>query len=104
MKTAYLLVPFAPLVGAIIAGFFGRTIGRTASHIVTILGVLISLLASLTILRDTMAGEYFNGTLYSWALVDGVKFEIGFLIDTLTATMMCVVTSVSLMVHIYTIG
>jgi NADH-quinone oxidoreductase subunit L len=104
MKTAYLLVPFAPLVGAIIAGFFGRTIGRTASHIVTILGVLISLVASLTILRDVLAGEYFNGTLYSWALVDGVKFEVGFLIDTLTATMMCVVTSVSLMVHIYTIG
>ncbi len=104
MKTAYLLVPFAPLVGAIIAGFFGRTIGRTASHVVTILGVLISLLTALTILRDVMAGEYFNGTLYSWALVDGVKFEVGFLIDTLTATMMCVVTSVSLMVHIYTIG
>ncbi|MCX7212322.1 MAG: NADH-quinone oxidoreductase subunit L [Burkholderiales bacterium] len=104
MKTAYLLVPFAPLVGAMIAGFFGRTIGRTASHVVTILGVLISLLTSLTILRDVLAGEYFNGTLYSWALVDGVKFEIGFLIDTLTATMMCVVTSVSLMVHIYTIG
>ena len=104
MKTAYLLVPFAPLVGAIIAGFFGRTIGRTASHVVTIAGVLISLLTSLTILRDVMAGEYFNGTLYSWALVDGVKFEVGFLIDTLTATMMCVVTSVSLMVHIYTIG
>ena len=104
MKTAYLLVPFAPLVGAIIAGFLGRTIGRTASHVVTILGVLISLVASLTILRDVLAGEYFNGTLYSWALVDGVKFEVGFLIDTLTATMMCVVTSVSLMVHIYTIG
>jgi NADH-quinone oxidoreductase subunit L len=104
MKTAYLLVPFAPLVGAMIAGFFGRTIGRTASHVVTILGVLISLLTSLTILRDVLAGEYFNGTLYSWALVDGVKFEVGFLIDTLTATMMCVVTSVSLMVHIYTIG
>ncbi|MEI6548543.1 MAG: NADH-quinone oxidoreductase subunit L, partial [Burkholderiales bacterium] len=104
MKTAYLLVPFAPLVGAMIAGFFGRTIGRTASHVVTIAGVLISLLTSLTILRDVMAGEYFNGTLYSWALVDGVKFEVGFLIDTLTATMMCVVTSVSLMVHIYTIG
>ncbi len=104
MKTAYLIVPFAPLVGAIIAGFFGRTIGRTASHVVTILGVLVSLLTALTILRDVMAGEYFNGTLYSWALVDGVKFEIGFLIDTLTATMMCVVTSVSLMVHIYTIG
>jgi NADH-quinone oxidoreductase subunit L len=104
MKTSYLLVPFAPLVGAIIAGLFGRVIGRTLSHAVTILGVLVSLLASLTVLRDVLAGNTFNGSLYTWAVVDGVKFEVGFLIDSLTATMMCVVTSVSLMVHVYTIG
>jgi NADH-quinone oxidoreductase subunit L len=104
MKTAYLLVPFAPLVGAILAGLFGRVIGRTLSHVVTILGVLVSLLASITVLRDVLAGNTFNGSLYTWAIVDGVKFEVGFLIDSLTATMMCVVTSVSLMVHVYTIG
>ena len=104
MKTLYLIVPFAPLLGALIAGLFGRTIGRTLSHVVTIAGVLISLVASLMVLREVMAGETFNGPLYTWAVVDGLKFEVGFLIDTLTATMMCVVTSVSLMVHIYTIG
>jgi NADH-quinone oxidoreductase subunit L len=104
MKTAYLLVPFAPLAGAILAGLFGRVIGRTLSHVVTILGVLVSLLASITVLRDVLAGNTFNGPLYTWAIVDGVKFEVGFLIDSLTATMMCVVTSVSLMVHVYTIG
>ena len=104
MKTLYLIIPFAPLLGALIAGLFGRTIGRTLSHVVTIAGVLISLVASLMVLREVMAGETFNGPLYTWAVVDGLKFEVGFLIDTLTATMMCVVTSVSLMVHIYTIG
>jgi NADH-quinone oxidoreductase subunit L len=104
MKTSYLLVPFAPLVGAILAGLFGRVLGRTLSHTVTILGVLVSLLASITVLRDVLAGNTFNGPLYTWAVVDGIQFEVGFLIDSLTATMMCVVTSVSLMVHVYTIG
>jgi NADH-quinone oxidoreductase subunit L len=104
MKTSYLLVPFAPLVGAILAGLFGRLLGRTLSHTVTILGVLVSLLASITVLRDVLAGNTFNGPLYTWAIVDGIKFEVGFLVDSLTATMMCVVTSVSLMVHVYTIG
>jgi NADH-quinone oxidoreductase subunit L len=96
MKTIYLLVPFAPLAGALIAGLLGRRIGRTLSHTVCILGVLV--------LRDVLAGNTFNGPLYTWSLAGGVEFEIGFLIDTLTATMMCVVTSVSLMVHVYTIG
>ena len=104
MKTAYLLVPFAPLVGAIIAGFFGRAIGRTLTHWIAILGVFFSLVASLVVLRDVLAGNVFNGTLYSWALVGDLKFEVGFLIDSLTAMMMVVVTFVSLMVHIYTIG
>jgi NADH-quinone oxidoreductase subunit L len=104
MKTAYLLVPFAPLVGALVAGFLGRTIGRTLTHWVTILGVFVSLMASLWVLRDVLAGNTFNGPLYIWSLAGGVSFEVGFLIDSLTATMMCVVTSVSLMVHIYTIG
>ena len=104
MKTIYLLVPFAPLAGAILAGFFGRRIGRAASHWVTILGVLVSMLASFAVLRDVLAGNTFNGALYTWSMVGGVKFEVGFLIDSLTATMMCVVTFVSLMVHVYTIG
>jgi NADH-quinone oxidoreductase subunit L len=104
MKTTYLLVPFAPLLGAIIAGFFGRAIGRTLTHWVTIVGVAVSLFASLAVLADVLAGNTFNGTLYSWAQVGGIDFQIGFLIDSLTATMMCVVTSVSLMVHVYTIG
>ncbi len=104
MKTAYLLAAFAPLVGAIIAGLFGRRVGRAGAHWVTILGVAVSFFASLTVLRDVLAGNTFNGTLYEWAVVGGIKLEVGFLVDSLTATMMCVVTFVSLMVHIYTIG
>ena len=104
MKPIYLVIPFAPLIGALIAGLFGRAIGRTMSHVVTIAGVAISLIASIIVLSSTLAGETFNGPLYTWAVIDNLKFEVGFLIDNLTATMMCVVTSVSLMVHIYTIG
>jgi NADH-quinone oxidoreductase subunit L len=104
MKTAYLLAAFAPLAGAILAGLFGRTIGRAGAHTVTILGVAVAFLASMWTLADVLQGNTFNGTLYSWATVGGVKLEVGFLVDTLTAAMMCVVTSVSLMVHVYTIG
>ncbi|MDO4231008.1 MAG: NADH-quinone oxidoreductase subunit L [Lautropia sp.] len=104
MKTAYLLVPFAPLIGAMIAGFAGRKIGRTATHRAVILGVLVSLLASLWVMYDVAQGNTFNGTLYSWAVIGKLKLEVGFLVDSLTAMMMVVVTFVSLMVHIYTIG
>ncbi len=104
MKTAYLLAAFAPLVGALIAGLFGRRIGRANSHRVTILGVAISFAASLWTLFDVLAGNTFDGAVYTWASVAGLNIEVGFLIDTLSATMMCVVTFVSLMVHIYTIG
>jgi NADH-quinone oxidoreductase subunit L len=104
MNPLYLIVPFAPLVGAILAGFFGKQIGRTGAHTVTIAGVAISLIASIMVFMDVMEGNTFNGTLYEWAAVGTLVFEVGFLIDTLTATMMLVVTSVSLMVHIYTIG
>ncbi len=104
MKPIYLVIPFAPLIGALIAGLFGRAIGRTMSHVVTIAGVAIALVASIIVLQSTLAGETFNGPLYTWAVIDNLKFEVGFLIDNLTATMMCVVTAVSLMVHIYTIG
>ncbi|GGI53004.1 NADH-quinone oxidoreductase subunit L [Oxalicibacterium solurbis] len=104
-----LVIPLAPLVGSMIAGlfgtkFFGNMIGRKASHTVTILGVLISFLLSAYTFSQVLDGATFNGTIYTWMTVAGMKLEIGFLVDTLTAMMMCVVTFVSLMVHIYTIG
>ena len=104
-----LVVPLAPLVGSLIAGilgtaFGGNRIGRTASHSVTIGGVLIAFIVSALVLRDVIGGASFNATIYEWMTVGKLKMEIGFLIDSLTATMMCVVTFVSLMVHIYTIG
>ncbi len=104
MRGLYLLVPLAPLIGALIAGLGGRVIGRTGAHIVTIAGVLISTVASFMVLSDVISGNTFNGTVYTWAVVGGLNLEVGFLIDPLTALMMVVVTFVSLMVHIYTIG
>jgi NADH-quinone oxidoreductase subunit L len=104
-----LAVPLAPLVGALIAGvlgtqFGGNWIGRRASHGVTILGVLIAFIISAMTLMAVKDGARFNATIYDWMVVGGLKMEIGFLVDGLTAMMMCVVTFVSLMVHLYTIG
>ena len=104
MKTLYLLVPLAPLAGAILAGLFGRAIGRAGAHSVTILGVLVSFLASCWIFADVLQGNTLNGSVYTWLTSGGVRLEIGFLIDRLSALMMVVVTFVSLMVHVYTIG
>ncbi len=104
MQKLYLLVPLAPLAGALIAGLFGRMIGRSASHWVTILSVAISFIASVVIFRDVLAGHTFNGSVYTWLTTGETRFEVGFLIDRLTVLMMLVVTFVSLMVHIYTIG
>jgi NADH-quinone oxidoreductase subunit L len=104
MKALYLLVPLAPLAGAIVAGLCGRAIGRAGAHWVTILAVLASFLASCWILADVLQGNTFNGSVYTWLTSGGVRLEIGFLIDRLTALMMVVVTFVSLMVHVYTIG
>ncbi|MCX8098339.1 MAG: NADH-quinone oxidoreductase subunit L [Casimicrobiaceae bacterium] len=105
MKLTYLLVPLAPLAGALIAGLFGRRIGRAGAHRVAILGVLISFLASIAVAVEVFGeGASFNGPLYTWMVAGGIRFEVGFLIDKLTVTMMLVVTFVSLMVHIYTIG
>jgi len=104
MKSLYLIVPFAPLVGAIIAGLFGKVVGRAGAHWVTIIGVLISAIASVMVWQDVQAGERFNGALYTWIVSGDLNLSVGFLIDPLTATMMVVVTSVSLLVHIYTIG
>ena len=98
------VVPLAPLAGALIAGLFGHAIGRANSHRVAILGVAISFALSVMVLIDVMNGGLFDQTLYTWAEVGDIKFEIGFLIDSLTALMMVVVTFVSLMVHVYTIG
>ncbi len=104
MQKLYLLVPLAPLFGSILAGLFGKAIGRTASHVVTILGVATAFVASILIYQDVAAGNTFNGTLYTWATSGDLTLEVGFMIDTLTVMMMLVVTFVSLMVHIYTIG
>ena len=100
----------APLVGAVLAGvlgtkFGGNRIGRNASHTLTILGVLVAFVLSAMTLKSVVAdGARFNETLYTWMVVGGLKMEIGFLVDGLSAMMMCVVTFVSLMVHLYTIG
>ena len=105
-----LAVPMAPLVGSVLAGVFGTKfggnwIGRGLSHSLTILGVLIAfVISAMTLNAVAFEGARFNETLYTWMVVGGLKMEIGFLVDGLTAMMMCVVTFVSLMVHIYTIG
>ena len=105
-----LAVPLAPLVGSVLAGvlgtkFGGNWIGRRLSHSLTILGVLLAfILSAMTLKSVAMDGARFNETLYTWMVVGGLKMEVGFMVDGLTAMMMCVVTFVSLMVHIYTIG
>ena len=104
MRTLYLIVPFAPLFGAIVAGLFGRAIGRAGAHSVTILAVLVSFVCSVVIFQDVMAGNIYNGSVYTWITSGETRLEIGFLVDRLTAIMMIVVTFVSLMVHVYTIG
>ncbi|MBK9220334.1 MAG: NADH-quinone oxidoreductase subunit L [Uliginosibacterium sp.] len=104
MQKLYLVAPLAPLAGALIAGLLGKLIGRRASHLVAVLGVAIAFIASVVIFRDVQAGNTFNGSIYTWANSGRLNFEIGFLIDSLTVMMMLVVTFVSLMVHIYTIG
>ncbi len=104
IQKLYLLVPLAPLFGAIVAGLFGKAIGRAGAHTVTILGVAVAFVASIFIYQDVAAGNVFNGTLYTWATSGALKLEVGFLVDSLTVMMMLVVTFVSLMVHIYTIG
>ncbi|MFA7240341.1 MAG: NADH-quinone oxidoreductase subunit L [Sulfuricellaceae bacterium] len=104
MQKLYLLVPLAPLAGALVAGLFGRVIGRAASHSVTILGVTVSFVLSLVIFNDVQQGHTFNGSVYTWLTSGDTRFEVGFLIDRLSVLMMLVVTFVSLMVHIYTIG
>ncbi len=106
LKILLLLVPMLPLSGAIVAGFLRKQVGRSGAHWVTILGVLGSFLISMYFLWLQMyAGQgVINETVYTWMVSGGITFEVGFLVDHLSTLMMCVVTFVSLMVHIYTIG
>jgi NADH-quinone oxidoreductase subunit L len=100
-----LLIALAPLAGSLVAGLAGSKVGRSGAHAVTIVGVLVSFIGSAMVLADVAGrGAHFNATVYEWMVVGGLKMEIGFLIDGLSAMMICVVTFVSLMVHIYTIG
>ncbi len=108
--SSLLVIALAPLVGAVVAGilgtkFGGNVIGRRMSHSLTIFGVLVSFVLSVMTLKSVaLDGARFNETIYTWMMVGGLKMEVGFLVDGLTAMMMCVVTFVSLTVHIYTVG
>src|SRR3984885_3295114 len=106
MQPIYLTIALAPLVAAVIAGLFGKSIGKAGAPSVTILGVGISCVLSFYVLYQILCNGLapFNGTVYTWLVSDGLTLEVGFLIDRLSAMMMVVVTFVSLMVHIYTIG
>jgi NADH-quinone oxidoreductase subunit L len=106
MAGIYLTIVLAPLVAALIAGLGGRIVGRAGAHTVTIAGVALSCGLSVYVLKSMLVdglGTY-NATVYRWLLSDGVSMQVGFLVDHLSAMMMCVVTFVSLMVHIYTVG
>ena len=106
MPSIYLTIVLAPLLACIVAGLFGKTIGRAGAHSITILGVAISCALSFYVLYKIVFEGMpdYNGSVYTWALSDGVQLDVGFLIDRLSALMMAVVSFVSLMVHIYTIG
>jgi NADH-quinone oxidoreductase subunit L len=106
LQATLLLIPLMPLAGAILAGLFRNQIGRVGSHSVTILGVALSFVFSAGLLMQQINGtlETVNMSIYTWMIADGVRFQVGFLIDHLTTLMMCVVSFVSWMVHIYTIG
>ena len=99
-----LTVPLAPLAGAIIAGLAGKWVGRRGAHFFTILGVFVAFVCSCVVLAQVANGARFNATLYEWMVLGKLVMEVGFLVDGLTAMMMVVVTFVSLMVHVYTIG
>src|SRR6476659_642585 len=98
------IAAFAPLVGAILAGFLGWKLGRVFAHTVTIASVAISFAASAMAMWQVWGGARLDAEVYTWLAGDGWRLQVGFLVDRLTVTMMCVVTFVSLMVHVYTIG
>ena len=103
-QTLLLTVALAPLAGALIAGLAGKAVGHRGAHTFTILGVFIAFVGSCIVLSQVAGGARFNETLYEWAVVGKTVMEVGFMVDGLTAMMMVVVTFVSLMVHVYTIG
>ena len=106
MEQIYLAIVVAPLLAAVIAGLFGRVIGRAGAHWVTILGVGVSFALSAFVLKRMLfdGGQTYNGNVYTWLVSDGIEMNVGFLIDRLTALMITVVSFVSLLVHIYTVG
>src|SRR3954471_12605426 len=104
LTTLSCIAAFSPLAGAILAGFLGWKLGRVFSHSVTIASVAISFAASAMALWQVMHSATLNEEVYTWMAGDGWRLSVGFLVDRLTVTMMCVVTFVSLMVHVYTIG
>ena len=104
IETVYLLIPLVCLAAAVVVGLAGQWTGRRAGHSITIGAVAVAFALSVVVAVDVAGGHQFNGSVYIWAVSDGVQFEIGFLIDELSAVMMVVVTFVSLMVHVYTIG
>ena len=105
MEQTLLVIVLAPLVASIVAGLFGRQVGRAGAHLLTIAGVAVSFALSAKVLWGLLQGApAFDGAVYTWLVSDGLRMEVGFLVDRLSALMMCVVTFVSLMVHVYTIG
>jgi len=105
VERTLLTIVLAPLAAAVLAGFFGRWIGRAGAHTVTILGVAVAFALSVQVLWGLLqGGAPFDAPVYTWLVSDGIRMEVGFLIDRLSALMMVVVTFVSLMVHVYTIG
>ncbi len=106
MLSLYLAIPLAPLVGSIVSGLFRRAVGRAGAQWAAIVGVALATVLSGVVFWHTvvLGAEPFNGSVYTWALSGGLRFEVGFLVDSLSASMMLVVSFVSLMVHVYTIG
>ena len=104
MKSILVLVPFVPLFGAVISGFLGSRLSEKTVHCLTIFCVFISACLSAYVFYDVMQNNTYEYSLYTWANLGELRFEIGFLVDTLSASMMLVVNFVSLMVHVYTIG
>ena len=106
MENIYLAIVLAPLLGSVIAGLFGKLIGRSGAHWVTIIAVGISSILSLVAYYHLFynGGEIYNASVYTWLNSGNLHFEIGFLVDQLSVTMMVVVTFVSWVIHIYTVG
>jgi NADH-quinone oxidoreductase subunit L len=104
MQSLYLIIPLAPLVGALVSGLLCMKIGNRAAHSITIFGMVVSTVGAAVVFYDVLQGHSYNGPVYTWLISGETRYEIGFLIDRLSAIMMLVVTFVSLMVHVYTIG